>query len=96
MIKKSIDNAEWCRRKHEQYTETNSNEKIEYTSPNGYRGILYGKASMIIYNQDGKEILHTSARTPNTLEELKPLVDDMPNFINNFLSFSKDYEGFKP
>ena len=27
-------------------------QKIEYTSPNGYRGVLYGKSSMSIYGPD--------------------------------------------
>ena len=54
---------------------------IEYTSLEGYRGVLYGKSSMSIYGPDGKEVLHTGSRTPNTLEELKEVVDKMQEFV---------------
>jgi hypothetical protein len=54
---------------------------IEYKSPNGYTGVLYGKSSMIIYDADGKEVLHTGSRTPNTLEELKEVVEKMPKLM---------------
>ena len=52
------------------------NKIIDYTSPNGYRGVLYGKSSMAVYDKNGVERLHTSSRTPNTLEELKEFVKD--------------------
>ena len=54
---------------------------IEYKSPNGYRGVLYGKASMSVYDADGKEVLHTGSRKPNTLDELKEVVEKMPETI---------------
>lgn len=56
-------------------------EQIEYTSENGYRGVLYGRSSMIIYNPDGKESMHTGSRNIDTLEELKKVVDAHPAFI---------------
>ena len=55
--------------------------RIEYKSDNGYLGILYGKSSMAILDPDGKLVLHTAERTPNTLEELKETVDTMPEFM---------------
>jgi len=54
---------------------------IEYTSENGYSGKLYGESSMSIYNKDGKEVMHTGSRKPNTLEELKEAVDSFPAFM---------------
>ena len=56
------------------------NNIIDYTSPNGYRGVLYGKSSMVIYDRNGVECLHTSSRTPNTLEELQEFVDGFEEF----------------
>lgn len=55
--------------------------KIEYKSENGYRGVLYGKSSMAIYDAYGVERLHTVYRVTNTLEELKRQVDDFPEFL---------------
>ena len=52
--------------------------EIEYTSPNGYRGVLYGTSSMIIYDANGTEVLHTGSRIVNNLEELKVVVEQMP------------------
>lgn len=56
-------------------------KRIEYKSANGYSGVLFGKSSMIIRGPDGKEILHTGSRTPNTLIELMDIVDTMPEFM---------------
>lgn len=52
--------------------------KIEYTSSNGYRGVLYGTSSMSIYDSTGTEVLHTGSRVVNNLEELKTVVEQMP------------------
>lgn len=56
--------------------------RIEYTSPNGCKGVLYGRSSMIIQSADGTAKIHTGSRTPNTLEELIPLVDGFPEFMD--------------
>ena len=56
-------------------------EGIEYKSENGYSGSLYGKKSMRIYDRNGIEVLHTGFRCVNTLEELKEIVDEMPEFM---------------
>ena len=56
-------------------------ERIEYKSENGYSGSLYGRASMRIYDKNGNEVLHTGFRNVNTLEELKEVVDNMPEFL---------------
>ena len=51
--------------------------KIEYTSPNGYRGVLHETSSMSIYDSNGTEVLHTDSKAVNNLEELK-VVEQMP------------------
>lgn len=56
-------------------------DRIVYCSPNGYTGILYGESSMVIEDPEGRQVLHSGRRTPNTREELKPLVDGFPDFI---------------
>ena len=56
-------------------------ETIEYTSANGYKGVLYGRSSLVIYNPDGTMSLHTGRRSINSYEELVKLVDDHPSFI---------------
>lgn len=53
--------------------------KVEH--PNGYMGILYGKSSMSIYDEEGHEILHTGSRNINTKEELYELLEGMPKFV---------------
>lgn len=53
--------------------------KVEH--PNGYMGILYGKSSMSIYDEDGHEILHTGIRNINTKAELYELLEGMPKFV---------------
>ena len=54
--------------------------EITYKSDNGYEGVLYGTSSMKIYDPNGIEIMHTYFRAVNTLEELKEIVDTMPEF----------------
>lgn len=54
---------------------------IIYTSDNGYTGKLYGKSSLIIFNPDGTESMHTASRNINTYEELVKIVDEHPKFI---------------
>lgn len=58
-----------------------SPKMIHYKSENGYSGKLYGYSSMAIFDKDGNEVMHTGSRTPNTLEELKEVVDGYPAFI---------------
>lgn len=53
--------------------------KVEH--PNGYMGILYGKSSMSIYDEDGHEILHSGSRNINTKAELYELLEGMPKFV---------------
>ncbi len=47
--------------------------------------MIYGKSSMLIFDPDGKESLHTGTRAINTLEELKDAVDTYPDFFENVL-----------
>lgn len=67
-------------------------QKIEYTSPNGYRGVLYGKSSMSIYGPNGREVIHTGHRTPNTLEELTKQVDSMPEFMEMLTAMQESHK----
>ena len=59
------------------------NNIIDYTSPNGYRGVLYGKSSMAVYDKNGVERMHTGSRCINTLEELKEFVDGFEEFLES-------------
>lgn len=63
---------------------------IEYTSPEGYTGQLYGKSSYRIVDKYGKEVFHTGFRTINTFEELKEDVDDFPAFLEMLLKHFDD------
>lgn len=56
-------------------------DRITYKSENGFSGMLYGRSSLVIMDPDGREVLHTGFRMANTLEELKGLVDSMPDFL---------------
>lgn len=54
---------------------------IDYTGENGYRGVMYGKSSMAVYDKNGVERMHTGSRGINTLEELKEFVDGFEEFL---------------
>lgn len=49
---------------------------IDYTGENGYRGVMYGKSSMAVYDKNGVEKFHTGSRKIDTLEELKEFVEE--------------------
>lgn len=55
--------------------------KIEYKSDNGYTGVLYGESSLSVYDESGKEVMHTGSRNINTYEELKEHIDGFPVFV---------------
>lgn len=55
--------------------------RIEYTSANGFRGVLYGRSSMIVFAPEGNEVFHTGFRAFDTREELIEFVDEMPEFL---------------
>lgn len=59
---------------------TNQEKFIEYVSDAGYKGVLYGESSFAIYDENGKECLHTGHRSFNTFERLKEIVDVYPEF----------------
>lgn len=63
---------------------------IEYTSDNGYTGRLYGESSLIIFNPDGTESMHTGSRNINTREELVKIVDEHPKFIEMLMKVGRD------
>ena len=50
---------------------------IEYKNAFGWRGVLYGRSSMSIYDPGGREIIHTGCRKINTLQELIRLMEGM-------------------
>lgn len=52
--------------------------QMKYTSKNGYTGVMYGKSSLVILDENGKEVFHTGSRTCNTYEELIEQVDTYP------------------
>lgn len=56
--------------------------KVEH--PNGYAGVLYGRASMLIHDPQGHEVLHTGSRTINTSEALYNLLGNIPELIKTF------------
>lgn len=58
------------------------NKKIKYTSKNGYTGVMYGKSSLAILNENGEEVFHTGFRNFNTYEELVEQVETFPEFYD--------------
>lgn len=67
-------------------------DTIKYTSDNGYTGVLYGESSLVIFNPDGTESMHTGSRNINTYEELVRIVDEHPRFIEALQKISWDLE----
>lgn len=65
---------------------------IEYTSPNGYTGVLYGKSSFAIRNRDGKMVLHTGFRNIHTYAELVEQVEDYPKFREMLFEMKDEVE----
>ena len=54
---------------------------IKYTSSNGYTGRLYGKSSLTVIDEVGKERFHTGRRGIDTYLELKEFIDTFPEFM---------------
>lgn len=54
---------------------------IEYTSSNGYRGVIYGKSSLIIWDTNGNMSMHTGSRNIETYDELVKVVDECPETL---------------
>lgn len=63
---------------------------MEYKSENGYSGVLYGTSSMTVFNPEGKAVLHTGNRNVQTFDELKVLVDTMPEFMEKLMMLIKE------
>lgn len=65
--------------------EMSNGKRIEYTSEDGYRGLLYNwhfddwtgewNYSMSIYDKTGFEVLHSYNASPKNKEELKRVVE---------------------
>ena len=66
--------------------------EFKYVSDNGYSGCMYGISSMRICGPDGKEVFHTHFRAANTVEELREIVDTMPEFLESLNRMMKDYK----
>lgn len=54
---------------------------IKYTSPNGYTGILYGKSSFKILDEQGHMVFHTGYRAINTEAGLVEQVESFPKLL---------------
>ena len=54
---------------------------IEYESDNGFKGVIYGKSSLVIYDKDGVKRFHTGFRNAQTLKELIEIVEGFPKFL---------------
>lgn len=54
---------------------------IKYTSPNGYTGILYGKSSFKILDEQGNMVFHTGFRAINTEAGLIEQVESFPELL---------------
>lgn len=54
---------------------------IKYTSPNGYTGILYGKSSFKILDEQGNMVFHTGFRAINTKAGLIEQVESFPELL---------------
>lgn len=63
---------------------------IEYTAENGYTGRLYGESSLVIFNPDGTESMHTGSRNINTYDELKEVVEKHPQFIEMLMKHGRE------
>lgn len=66
------------------------NKKMKYTSKNGYTGVMYGNSSLVILDENGKEVFHTGSRNCNTYEELIEQVDTFSVFYNMILGWLKN------
>ena len=58
---------------------------LEYTSPNGYTGQLYGGGLYRIIDPYGKEVFCANHSFIMTEEELKKDVDDFPAFYDRIM-----------
>lgn len=73
------------------YAEEGIVRMMEYTSPEGYTGQLYGEKSYRIIDQYGKEVFHTGFTNIKTFEELKKNVDGFPAFRDRLLNYWKTH-----
>lgn len=56
--------------------------KKEYINPEtGYKGVMYGKSNLSVFDKNGKEVMHTGSRNINTYNELVRFVDTFDEFI---------------
>lgn len=65
---------------------------IKYTSPNGYTGILYGKSSFKILDEQGHMVFHTGFRAINTKAGLIEQVESFPEFLEMLHNHGKRKE----
>lgn len=57
------------------------NKEFEYKSPNGYRGVIYGRSSLVIWDPYGDTSMHTGSRNIETYDELVKVVDEWPETL---------------
>ena len=48
---------------------------------NGYSAKLYGKSSMVIFDEDGNQVSHTGYRNVNTESEVMDLLEGYPELM---------------
>ena len=60
---------------------TTDGKRIEYSSKNGYTGVIYGKSTLVVYDGTAKEVFRTGNRAIETIGELKTFVDSFPAFV---------------
>ncbi len=68
----------------------------EYTNPEtGYKGVMYGKSSLSVFDKNGKEVMHTGSRKINTYNELVHFVDTFNEFLKMLArtTFKENTEG---
>ena len=61
----------------------------QYTSANGYTGKMFGEASFVVYNPQGKVVYQTNRRTFNTFMAMKHEVDTYPQKGKGELKWKK-------
>lgn len=52
---------------------------IKVSHPNGYTGILYGRSSMIIFDEHSNKLLHTGYSSVKTPRDLYRILESMPD-----------------
>lgn len=54
-------------------------QRTYFKHQNGYSAKLYGKSSMVIFDEDGNQVSHTGSRNVNTEAEVMALLEGYPD-----------------